>query len=97
MTATYTDSWEDRVGREQALRRQGRISNIQTGTDKTQAVSTRRCMVCGETGSVTVSSEGVRRWKQGELIQNAMPDLDADQREQLISGTHPDCWGELFE
>ena len=70
---------------------------IQMGTYETQAVLTRRCMVCGETGSVTVSSEGVRKWRQGALIQNALPDLDADQREQLTSGTHPACWGELFE
>ena len=62
-----------------------------------KAVTTKRCMICGKTGTVSVSSAGHRRWLQGALIQNALPDLDADQREQLISGTHPACWGELYE
>ena len=35
-------------------------------------------------------------WQAGELIQNAMPNLDADSREQLISGTCPKCWDEMF-
>ena len=37
-----------------------------------------------------------RRRQRGELIQEALPELSADQRELLISGTCPKCWDELF-
>jgi len=36
------------------------------------------------------------RWRGGALIQDAMPNLDADQREFLISGITPAEWNEAF-
>jgi hypothetical protein len=30
------------------------------------------------------------------LIQVGMPSLTADEREMLITGTHPDCWDSLM-
>lgn len=52
--------------------------------------------MCRESESIEVPVDGFQRWQSGELIQNAMPELDADKREQLISGTCPKCWDELF-
>lgn len=59
-------------------------------------VRTPRCMMCGKDGDVVAPLAEVRRWEQGELIQHAMPSLTADQREQLINGTHPECWDALM-
>lgn len=36
------------------------------------------------------------RWKSGELIQNVMPNLSADEREFLINGLLPGEFDELF-
>ena len=43
-----------------------------------------------------ITSDQVREWKNGGLIQNVMPHLDPDEREFLISGCTPGDWDELF-
>ena len=45
---------------------------------------------------LNVPVQGLADWQGGELIQNALPELNADQRELLISGTCPTCWDEMF-
>jgi hypothetical protein len=59
-------------------------------------VVTPRCSVCGERGELEVDGDGLGRWMAGELVQRALPDLDADQRELLVSGTHAPCWVKMF-
>ena len=61
-------------------------------------VLTRKCVVCGERGILEdVDALGFLRWKElGENILDALPDLDADQRELLISGTHAHCWEKMW-
>ena len=54
------------------------------------------CSVTGEQYSVSASNEDVSSWRSGTLIQNAMPYLDADEREFLISGTTPAEWVAMF-
>ena len=39
----------------------------------------------------------VRRWQRGTLIQNAFPDMSADDRERLITGICPSCRKKLFK
>ena len=41
--------------------------------------------------------EEVERWQRGELIQSAMPQLTADQREFMISSICYDCQSEFFD
>lgn len=36
-------------------------------------------------------------WKSGTLIQVAMPQVEKDERELLISGTCGKCWEEMFK
>ncbi len=43
-----------------------------------------------------ITVDQYRAWKQGALIQDAMPNLDADQREFLISGLLPGEFEEMF-
>jgi hypothetical protein len=59
-------------------------------------VTTRRCFHCGCEGEVTVTPEGLTAYNGGEYAQVAFPELDKDLREQIISGTHPKCWQEMF-
>lgn len=59
--------------------------------------TTKPCVVCGKTSRVTVPLAGYIAWRHhGEFVQNAFPEMSADNRELLISGTHPACWAELF-
>jgi len=50
------------------------------------------CVMCDKEGFVEVSSEGYMARKRGALVQEAFFDLDKSLREQIISGTHPQCW-----
>jgi len=56
------------------------------------------CRVCGNRSVLDgVDALGYLEWTElGKEIQNALPDLNADQRELLISGTHAHCWERLF-
>ena len=61
-------------------------------------VVTPRCVVCKEHGMIEgVDALGYIRWSElGVEIQVALPELDADQRELLITGTHAHCWNRMF-
>ena len=54
------------------------------------------CPFCGETATVEAEASRIARWQRGELIQSVFPEWTADQRELLISGSHPACWAEAF-
>jgi hypothetical protein len=43
-----------------------------------------------------VDQQGFYKWQAGENILSALPELDDDQRELLISGTHAHCWEVLW-
>lgn len=54
------------------------------------------CVLCKTVHRIEVPAEDVQKWRQGMLIQDAMPYLSADQRELLISGTCRECWDMMF-
>jgi hypothetical protein len=54
------------------------------------------CPSCGETRNVTVDAQGYADWQGGALIQDALPALSADEREQLITGYDTDCWNTMW-
>ena len=54
------------------------------------------CTFCGKFHLVEVDLEQFEAWQNGELIQNAMPDLTSTEREQLISGLCPKCQAKMF-
>jgi hypothetical protein len=66
----------------------------ETGT--TIEIITPTCQVCDRTGALQVPVEGHRKWVAGAFIQDVLSDLTAEEREMLISGTHPDCFDSLF-
>lgn len=54
------------------------------------------CAICREWHSVECSANGFHAWQRGKLIQYAMPELSATEREQLISGMCPKCQDRIF-
>jgi hypothetical protein len=50
------------------------------------------------TMELPVSQERIEIWASGAgaLIQDAFPELNADQREFLMSGATPEKWEEMF-
>lgn len=45
---------------------------------------------------ITVTQEQLDRWHAGELIQNVMPNLSADDREFLMTGITAEEWDTAF-
>ena len=44
-----------------------------------------------------ITNDQIEEWENGKLIQDAMPNLTADEREFMISGTTPADWELLNE
>ncbi len=55
-----------------------------------------QCKCCGKNQDLDVDPISYTKWQKGMLIQNAFPDMSADDRELLISGTCTICWEEMF-
>ena len=54
------------------------------------------CTGCSQEVAIDANPRDVDEWRNGDLIQNVMSYLDADQREMFISGTCPTCWTKMF-
>ena len=48
------------------------------------------------TREIDVTQSQLDRWKAGELIQNVMPNISADDREFLMTGITPEEWDAHF-
>jgi len=65
-------------------------------------VQTPQCINCGQIGYVEdVKEKDYKVWIEIDKsirpkIQDLFPYLNADQREQLMTGTHPACWNQMF-
>lgn len=61
-------------------------------------LSTNPCPHCHERGQVLIPEAEWFTWDfgRGPHIQVAMPSLSADEREMILTGTHPACWAEMF-
>ena len=62
----------------------------------TIAVKTKTCSVCDEYELWVLDRVAVEKWKAGEYLERAFPNMSIEDREILISGTHPACWDKLF-
>lgn len=55
------------------------------------------CRVCNRAFSLLVPTRGLKLWASGQAkIQDALPDLSANERELLISQVCPDCWDKMW-
>lgn len=50
---------------------------------------TKMCSVTGNVYTLTLEFDQYMRWKNGELVQQVFPELNADERELLTSGLTP--------
>jgi hypothetical protein len=59
---------------------------------------TRKSQVSGivRTLNLPITQEQLDNWHQGALVQNAFPNLTADQREFLMTGITAEEWDEMF-
>ena len=60
-------------------------------------IKTIPCIRCKKNGEIKVLRRDFERWEAGEMIQVAFPEMPPGQREQLISGTHSECFDEMFK
>jgi len=52
----------------------------------------RDCPFCDEASVVKVPAQGLWDWEHGKFAQAAFPNLTATEREQVMTGTHGECW-----
>jgi len=55
------------------------------------------CVICGRQAEIRMPLRAAEAIRAGVHIQNAWPDSTPDERELIISGTHPDCWDKLTD
>jgi hypothetical protein len=55
------------------------------------------CIHCEGEVFFLMTQQQYDRWQvNGEYIQNVFPHVDIEIREWMISGTHPECWKQVF-
>ena len=54
-------------------------------------IQTSKCVHCGNHGLLEVDDTQWARYAKGMLVQDAFPGMSADDREMLLTGTHPEC------
>jgi hypothetical protein len=54
------------------------------------------CLHCSEENKILVEQSSFEQWKQGAFIQDAFFTLSPPERELIKTGTHPECWAEIF-
>ena len=57
---------------------------------------TKPCPVCHHTSRVQLDEAKIQAWRGGKHVQNVWPEKSPDERELLITGTHPKCWDKMF-
>jgi hypothetical protein len=65
------------------------------------------CIYCGKDDEISMFAVYWQKLQDGAHVQHIFPNASADYREQLISGTHGECWdvmmgpedddGEMYE
>jgi len=48
------------------------------------------------TMDLDITEAQIEKWENGELIQNAFPNLNGDEREFLLTGMTPEEWDAAF-
>ena len=65
------------------------------------AVTTPKCIHCNKTGTMMVNKDAYKEFTQTprhlrRLIQDIFPSYSRGQREQLLTGVHPECFDDMF-
>ena len=54
------------------------------------------CILCGKSDTVCLDPDQLNAYNHGTLVDKAFPGADADRRELIKTGIHPECWDSLF-
>lgn len=63
---------------------------------------TQACLICGQTGNIELTEQQIITYddfvsgRDKRKIQDVFPDLSNALREQIMTGTHPECWDTMF-
>lgn len=68
------------------------VKSQETQDNEMVTIPTRSCIFCHESGIVTVPKKQYDDYKKGKSPRLAFNGLDAALREQIVSGTHPECF-----
>lgn len=56
-----------------------------------------RCIHCKQTSKILLDgAQYYAYFMQGKRIAEAFPNLSLEEREHIMTGTHPKCWEEMF-
>ena len=57
----------------------------------------KECCHCGEESWFRITEKEYEAWITNDgYIQDVFPHMSNEDREVMISGTHPDCWNAMF-
>lgn len=57
-----------------------------------------KCPRCHKVNFLPITEEELKAWDPSvQFVQDAFPQLDASQRELLLSGLCNTCWNEIFK
>ena len=59
--------------------------------------ATKKCVWCGQNGVVGVDEKELYAYLRGGAAQDVFKSLTVGLREQIISGTHPECWDRYMD
>jgi hypothetical protein len=54
------------------------------------------CIHCKATNRILVETHLLEQWRSGQHVQDVFPHLTLDERELILTGTHSECWNEIF-
>ena len=63
---------------------------------KRQTRFVKSCWICGTEHEVFVDTNDFIDWQEGKYVQQVWPNLTADDREVMISGTCGPCFDKMF-
>lgn len=77
------------------------VYDFSAGSSNTYRIEERhrfpKCFHCGRWVDIIVDGNGWWAYTQkNKLVQQAFPNMSADGRELLLSGTHPECWDAMM-
>jgi hypothetical protein len=55
-----------------------------------------KCIKCGRDVVIKANPDDMQKWKEGALLQRAMPYLTADEREIMVSRICGPCFDKMF-
>lgn len=56
-----------------------------------------KCRSCGKIYKVEVLESEIKAYQEGELIQNAFPNLSPGERELIKTSICNSCWNRMFK